>query len=152
MGMYTEFHFNSELKEDVPESVLAVLRYMLPSDNEQPEPPLPDHPFFKCERWRMLLTMDSYYFDADTHSTLRLDHDESYYLCVRSNLKNYDNEINRFVDWITPYLDKFGGEFLGFKRYEEIEVPTLLYHPNTWVEVSVPNGVLYPDSTTHRPR
>lgn len=75
-----------------------------------------------------MLRCDSYYFDADTHSTLRFDDiSDSYYLCIRTNLKNYGQEIRHFVDWIMPYLDKFEGEFLGFSRYEETEEPTLIY-------------------------
>ena len=74
--------------------------------------------------------MDSYYFDADTHSTLRFDDiSDSYRLCIRCNLKNYSDEIQKFIDWIIPFLDKYEGEFLGFYRYEETEVPTLVYMP-----------------------
>lgn len=125
MGMYTEIHFNSELKQNLPEDVVNILQYMIDSKNE---PVLPDHEFFMCDRWRSLFRMDSYYFDADTHSTLRFDEiSHAYYLCVRANLKNYDSEIEKFLDWITPYLAKDEGEFLGFYRYEENEQPILIY-------------------------
>lgn len=126
MGMYTEIHFNSELKPNLPQNVVDVLQYMI--DQNKNEPALPDHEFFKCERWTILFTCDSYYFDADTYSTLRFDDiSNAYYLCVRANLKNYDNEIQKFIDWIMPYLAKYEGEFLGFYRYEESEQPTLIY-------------------------
>lgn len=129
MGMYTELHFNVELKEDVPPEVVAVLKYMLNRESNAVEPPLPDHPLFQCFRWRGMLQCDSYYFRADTHSTLRFDDiGRSYYLCIRCNLKNYDDEIEKFVDWIMPYIDAIDGDFLGFSRYEETEVPTLLYY------------------------
>lgn len=125
MGMYTEIHFNSELRRDTPSEVLAVLRYML---GDGDEPPLPDHPLFSTTRWRYLFTMDSYYFDADTHSTLRFDDiAKTHFLCVRSNIKNYDGEIEAFLDWIDPYLEKYPGDFLGFSRYEETEQPTLIF-------------------------
>lgn len=126
MGMYTEFHFNSELKSNCPTQVIDILRYMLGDKEESPA--LPDHPIFKTDRWRHMLRTDSYYFDADTHSTLRYDDiAEAHFLCIRCNLKNYNGEIEKFVDWIDPYLDKMAGEFLGFSRYEETETPTLLY-------------------------
>jgi hypothetical protein len=128
MGMYTEFHFNAELRKDTPADVLEVLWYML--GDRASEPPLPSHPLFETDRWYGMLRCDSYYFDADTCSTLRRDRiSETYFLCIRCNLKNYDDEIGKFVDWITPYLDKHEGEFLGFRRYEETEEPTLLYMP-----------------------
>ena len=75
-----------------------------------------------------MLRMDSYYFSADTNSTLRFDDiSNAYYLCIRTNLKNYDNEITEFIDWIKPYLNKLDGDFLGFSRYEETEIPNLIY-------------------------
>ena len=127
MGMYTEIHFNAALREGTPEEVLRVLRYMVDGDDKEPE--LPAHPLFATPRWRHLFTCDSYYFAADTNSTLRYDDiAKQYFLCVRSNLKNYDNEIEQFIDWIDPYLDAHPpGDFLGFSRYEETETPTLIY-------------------------
>ena len=77
-----------------------------------------------------MLLCDSYYFKADTHSTLRYDEiSETWFLCVRCNVKNYQNEIEKFVDWILPYCDTLPGDFLGFSRYEETEKPTLIYAP-----------------------
>lgn len=125
MGMYTEFHFNSALREDVPVEVLEVLKYML--GEREDKPATPADPLFNTERWRYMLQSDSYYFDADTHSTLRHDWQGSWYLCIRCNLKNYCSEIEKFVAWIRPYLDKHKGDFLGFYRYEEDEHPTLIY-------------------------
>lgn len=127
MGMYTEFHFNAELRRDTPPEVLSVLRYMI-GKGEKPEV-LPGHRLFTLA-WPVVLSGDSYYFDADTHSTLRYDKlAEAHFLCIRSNLKNYGGEIAAFVDWITPYIAKAPGEFLGFSRYEETEQPNLIHMP-----------------------
>lgn len=132
MGMYTELHLNSEIRKDTPENVLRVLRYMLSTSEEEAAAisfEKPDHPLFGETRWRFMLLSDSYYFDADTHSTLRFDDiAKSHYLCIRCNLKNYDREIAKFCDWVAPYLDKQDGEFLGFSRYETDEWPTLLFY------------------------
>lgn len=137
MGMYTEFHFNAELKKDTPASVLAVLAWMT-TNGESERPELPDHPFFTYGRWECLFTMDSYYFDADTISTLRYDDiSGTHYLCVRSNLKA-GGEIDAFANWIAPYLDAHEGDFLGFQRYEETEWPTLLHYPNHWTPTAPP--------------
>jgi len=127
MGMYTEIHFNSELKPDTPEDVINILKYMVGDLDDKPVSK-PNHELFGDTRWRFMLQCDSYYFDADTHSTIRFDSiSNSYYLCVRSNFKNYGNEIELFVEWIKPYLNKTEGDFLGFSRYEETEEPTLIY-------------------------
>lgn len=130
MGMYTELHFNAELAKNVPEPVIEVLKYMV-GDIEQKPGVLPEHELFaNGTRWRGMLRTDSYYFDADTHSTLRFDEiGGQYYLCIRTNLKNYGSEIEKFIDWIAPYLDEHinNGDFLGFYRYEENNEPTLIY-------------------------
>ncbi len=44
MGMYTEFHYNTELKRNVPESVIEILRYMLGKNKTKPK--LPEHGLF----------------------------------------------------------------------------------------------------------
>lgn len=127
MGMYTELHFNSELKGNTPTNVISILKYMV-EDGDKPLK-LPDHPLFKTCRWETMLVCDSYYFDAETHSTLRLDNiTNSWYLCIRSNFKNYDNEVECFLNWIYPYLNKFEGDFLGFYRYEEFQTPSLIFY------------------------
>lgn len=128
MGMYTAIHFNSELNIPKECGVAEVLKYMV--GGRETEPELPEHLLFKTERWRFMLQCDSYYFDEDTHSTLRWDEiSEAYYLCIRSNLKNYDSEIEQFIKWIMPYCaTKQDGDFLGFYRYEEDEEPTLIYY------------------------
>lgn len=127
MGMYTELHFNAELNVAKDAMVADVLKYMLGDIEELPEM-LPDHELFKTDRWQIMLRCDSYCFDADTCSTLRWDETgKSYYLCIRTNLKNYGSEIEKFIDWIDPYLDKYEDDFLGFYRYEEDEEPTLIY-------------------------
>jgi hypothetical protein len=97
-------------------------------DNKQLEVEQPNHPLFDTDRWRWMLLCDSYYFSADTISTLRKENlgRDYYYLCIRCNLKNYDNEIKKFVDWIDPYINKQSGDFLGFSRYEESEDPNII--------------------------
>ena len=126
MGMFTEFHFNVELKADVPDRVIGTLKYMV---GERSKPRiLPEHDLFSCDRWGYMLQSGSYYFNADTHSTLRYDKiGRCHYLCIRCNLKNYDDEITKFVDWISSYLRQDEGDFLGFSRHEETQQPTLIY-------------------------
>jgi hypothetical protein len=131
MGMYTEFHFNVRLKQNIPDKILNILRYMVsnePNKYDFKPKEIPDHLLFKnSERWHWMLWVDSYYFAADTISTLRVDDTaKQYFLCVRCNLKNYDNEIENFIDWINPYIDAKSNAFLGFSRYEESEDPEII--------------------------
>lgn len=127
MGMYTELHFNSQLKTGTPVSIIEKLEYMLGKRDDDAHQI--DHPLFKADRWTYMLRCDSYYFDADTHSTLRRDDiNGEYYLCIRTNLKNYGNEIEKFINWVMPHLAKSAGDFLGYYRYEETEKPILIYY------------------------
>jgi len=126
MGMYTEFHYNVCLCKSTPMEVIHTLHLMLTGANNTN--PIPTHPLFKTGRWSVMFQCDSYYFDARTHCTLHYDDiAEAWFLCVRCNFKNYDNEIEKFCDWIRPHIDKEEGDFLGFSRYEETETPTLIY-------------------------
>lgn len=133
MGMYTELHYNVELNtEEGVDDVIRTLRYMT-QDEEYPVAEdwilrTQSHELFHTNtRWQHMLRMDSYYFPHKPAS--RVYEDQGWYLNVRCNLKNYDNEIEKFVDWIDPFVELHGGtdRFLGFKRYESEHHPTLIY-------------------------
>ena len=125
MGMYTEIVANFALKENVPSEVITILQYLV-GDQENRPTKLPDHDFFKCNRWAATLMMSSYYFMPISNSILHHDEPNStWYLSSRSDLKNYDGEIEKFFDWIDPYVDALNGEFLGYSRYEESLEPIL---------------------------
>jgi hypothetical protein len=142
MGMYTELSCAFELKKETPEQVIEVLRFMVRTKTEMPRP-LPDHSFFGTSRWQMMLGSDSYYFKGQAHSTVLFDDAAvAWFVTIRCNFKNYEHEIERFIDWITPHIDAMDGAFLGYCRYEETEVPTLIYHPNRFFKPDVPESVV----------
>lgn len=124
MGMYTELNIGVDLAPSTPDSVIKVLNYML--GNEEVDVETPDHPLFQTERWRYMLGSDSYYFDGRTDSSMVRDAVTGVYaLNVRCNLKNYDGEISKFLDFIFPYVITYG--FIGYTRYEEFELPYLIW-------------------------
>ena len=140
MGMYTQLHYGAQLRTDVPESVIEILKVMV-GDEETVPTTLPDDPLFTHDRWRWMLQCDSYYFDYKT--THLLDFDEiakQWWFNVTCNLKNYEDEIALFVRWIAPYVDAEPGDFLGYHRYEEDEAPVLLLYPCIEVPTSVKQG------------
>lgn len=130
--MYTEFIFASEIKKETPENIISILKNMTTGDiHYEDNIEIPDHEFFKCSRWKSLFRMDSYYFDGETMSKLTYDNiSKSYYLTVRSNLKNYDGEIDKFLNFISTYLPHKIEEddLLGYSRYEESREPRLIYY------------------------
>lgn len=131
MGMYTELVLGVQIEDN--EKVIQTLRYMLNETEYQPEW---EHELFKTDRWEYMLKCDSYYFDGQTDSKLFIDDlykdKPMYYLNVRCNLKNYDGEIRKFLDWLYPYIKTYG--FLGYERYEECEEPTLIYKTDKGIE------------------
>lgn len=130
--MYTELILGAELHRDTPKQVIDVLKYLTDFELGKTEPKdLPEHEFFKCERWRFLFKMGSFYFGVHNGST-KLWFDEvcdSWHISTRSNLKNYDGEIEKFLDWIKPYLSDGSGDrsFYAIVTYEEAEEPTIYY-------------------------
>jgi hypothetical protein len=135
MGMFTEFILNVELKKDVPKDILDILKYMI--DNSLPKPQLSNHALFETDRWRFMLQSDSHYFDSDAHSTLRYDENSnSYYLNIKCNLKNYNEEIEKFINWIQDYV--FTDGFWGYKIYEKNGIPDVIFNGISYL-ISNPN-------------
>lgn len=120
MGMYTELILKCQLKRDLPSSVKNVINGLVEGWEEIENPP--EHEFFKCERWQRLFSMNSFYHHPESFA----DYQQGY-LFVRSDLKNYDGEIEKFIEWIKPYVDFADGKTcIGWKWYEEDEKPTLI--------------------------
>lgn len=124
MGMYTEIFFRAEVDPEAFEIIEAL--------NGGDEREWPDHPFFSCPRCDLITNGSSYYFpQADHYRAERVDHytGPSYHLSFRANLKNYDDEIDKFFDWVTPHVRESGGEktFIGYSQYEESDEPRLYY-------------------------
>lgn len=127
MGMYTEMFVKVTLKEDVPDEVVQLLEGMV-GYAEYPVI-LPDHPLFSKPRWGALLTCSSYYHQPFATTSFKYeDIARQWFLCSRSDLKNYDGEIEAFFDWILPYVEKLADKtFIGYSLYEEDSEPTLYY-------------------------
>lgn len=127
MGMYTDFCFDAQLKANTPNEVISFLQEWKrnPQDIRQ-YTALPEHELFRTPRWWMLGFCCSAYFDAIPHFKLE-ENLGQWVINIRCNLKNYDDEIDLFVEWIKQYVDAGPVQFLGFKRYEEETAPTLFY-------------------------
>jgi len=134
MGMYTEIIIKAKIQADdaMSEDVKMILNYLFnPNDkteilNQDGTPisgiTLPDHPFFETDRWWAIGRSSSYY-----HIPTTLNFFDGSYLFSRSDLKNYDYEIDLFFEWIQPYLNEDIGTCIGWSWYEETKEPTLHY-------------------------
>jgi len=122
MGMYTELIFKARLIDDAPEEVVNIVNFLFSGKLAPKHLPTPDHKFFNCPRWTQVGNSSSFYHIPIASSVV---YDN--YIFSRSDLKNYDNEIELFLDWINPYLDNFTGDCIGWTWYEEDMAPTLIY-------------------------
>lgn len=119
MGMYTEIYVNVNLKSDTPEEVIGVLEAICLGQNDGL---LKDYP----DRWKCLFSDMSFY--TPSTSCAKMKYQMGFWsLLGKGDIKNYDNEIEKFFEYIMSYVDASEGEFIGYKRYEEAQVPTLIF-------------------------
>lgn len=140
MGMYTELNLGVALRPDTPDEILDLIHHMVCLYDEcDPDIKIPDHPLFLSPRWRYMLHSDSYSFEFHAESSMKYDRIRNgYTLNIRCSFKNYDNEIENFLDFIQPYLDEAG--YMGYMRYEEYEDPTLIYNEYDHIGIyAIPN-------------
>lgn len=121
MGMYTELVIKCHIKRNLPDTVNEILNCMF-NGTEEPEH-LPDHLFFKCPRWNAVGSCSSYYHIPESLSFYREG-----YLFSRSDLKNYDDEIDLFLNWVKKYVDELPDRCIGWTWYEEDDSPELIYN------------------------
>jgi len=126
MGMYTELIFGADLKKDTPENVIEALKYMIGDTEEKPKDfPLPNG---RCE---CLFRGSSYYFGVNSPVSKMWKDDigENWVLSTRSNIKNYEGEIEAFLEWIEPYIDGGSGyrDMYAIVTYGEAEAPNIYY-------------------------
>ena len=127
MGMYTEFHFNADLiKEGLDEKTQEILDYMFGNIEEEPEI-LPEHNLFNSPRWSWFVRSSSAYFPHEPASSFgHREYSSRYQLSIRCDLKNYEDEIELFIEWIEGFVED-RDEMLGFSRYEDTDIMNIYY-------------------------
>lgn len=127
MGCFTEINVNFDLVKDTPKDVIDIMHYLILSNENETKPSvLPKHEFFECDRWDSVACCSSYYFDRLSNSKMEYNEiSKTYRVSIRTDLKNYDSEIEKFLDWLLPYINSNG--FIGYKRHEDMDNPTLIY-------------------------
>ncbi len=121
MGMYTEIYVNVDLKKETPDEVLNVLKAMCFHEGF-------DRDVYLNFRWRLLFNDGSYYTPLTSCANLTFDKiRNAWSLLGKGDIKNYEDEIEAFFDWIKPWVDGIPGDFIGYSRYEEEQKPTLYF-------------------------
>ena len=126
MGMYTELILGCSLKENTPNEVIEVLKFMCGQTEEKPL----NFPFKDGSRIEWMLRGGSAYFPCN-HCEFSLGefYKNTWTLNTRSNIKNYSLEIQEFLEWLKPYV--YGGSGINnmyaIVMYEEDEKPKMYY-------------------------
>lgn len=121
MGMYTELVLKVDLVDNLPSNVIETLSFLFNGGEYEP-PYLPDHPFFSKERWKRIGSCSSYGHVPWSSSKYAEGH-----IFSRSDIRNYDGEIQSFLDWLAPYLCEGMYSCIGWVWYEEEQAPTLIF-------------------------
>jgi hypothetical protein len=106
MGMYTELVLSVELEKEMTEEKLEAL-------------------MGQCG----VGVSGSYYFPLNSKKSFYTDHFGYNFFSIRTNLKNYDSQIQKFIKKLAPFIVRGGGcnDYIGHILYEEDSVPTLLF-------------------------
>jgi hypothetical protein len=143
MGMYTELNIGVKFRTDTPSAVIDALLFMVLAEGDAKRPASPSicHPLFEAERWTWMLRSEgSYYFDRVAYRAMEFDEiTGAWFLSVATNIKNYSDEWQHFIDFIAPWIETDG--FIGTYRYEADDAPTLLYAADRrviWQQVTPP--------------
>jgi hypothetical protein len=116
--------FQGETKANLPLEIKELIDYFFDEGSilNKLNTSLPEHIFFKCERWRHIGHMGSYYFNPFSlrYKEDHIQRDGTQRVLLICNLKNYNDEIELFLDWIDQYMEFYWGYYL----YEEQDTPT----------------------------
>lgn len=129
MGMYTTMILDLTLNKDTPHELIDIIKFLSGGLENRFENPIElkkfkDHVFFKCKRWAdvgMGLTNHSWYRNwgySGKSTKLTNNVDGSYHLESISVIKNYDSELENFLDFIHEYV-VHDREVYGWYKYEE---------------------------------
>lgn len=109
MGMYTEFRLDVTLDTSQSEKWAYILCYMLDNNFTKPDN---HYPWMKSGRWEWMFNTSDYE-EGNFSTPSRLVKNR---LTVKSYIKNYDSEINGFLEWLSPYVLELHE---GAYQYEE---------------------------------
>lgn len=129
MTEFTELSFDAKLRKGISEGVLTTLQYMVEAREKArpPSPPDPDDALFATKSWHVMLRSDEANLSY-RRSTLRYDDAAAaHILCVQCSLRNEEQEIEKFLDWVLPHVDEPDGKLLGSYRLHPGKWPTPLH-------------------------
>lgn len=135
MGMYTELIFGATLKEKTPTYVTDALNCVI---NNITDDKLSDEVKQFIDEYSLskLIWCTSYYFGSHANKpSCEFDKiDNTWCISFRANCKNYQGEIEKFIEFIKPYVEYGSGptNIFAIVQYEEDDYPTLYGTEDTY--------------------
>jgi hypothetical protein len=117
MGMYTDYALKFSIKKESEDFdlIMSVMEHMMGSRKVLTR--TPDHPLFKTVRWDIMANSGRSFKKKDEHFG-NVD------FMLIGEFKNYEAEIDKFIDWITPYLYD---NLTGYSHYEGASFSTAYF-------------------------
>lgn len=150
MGCYTELILGCSLSKDTPKVCIDAIDYVINGEHKQPkydnpknwqesdynlnyfDRTMPEEDITKFLKEYDLYTLfgcSSFYFGAasPTHRFEYCDADKTYKISTRANLKNSSGRIEKFLEYIKPYVVQgsgFSHHIYASVQFEDEEFPT----------------------------
>ena len=131
MGNYTRLSLDLKLRKDTPKTLIDSIKRITEPDD------LPEniilgpnelayfksdyfHPFFECERYIMLFNGDN--GDWTIVGAKLVDTGYYWRLTIESEFQNHDDEIEKFIEMITPFvMGRKKKGYVGWHKGEDRE-------------------------------
>lgn len=101
MGLYTRLQVHAELHNLTGDAVYGLIWMCDPFSKPGHDSLLPYHKFFKQDRAHSLFHMDRKFPPEFTKIS-----ETTWILRTNAAIKNYEGEIEMFIDWIKPFVKK----------------------------------------------
>jgi hypothetical protein len=136
MGHYTELKFKAKLRTDTPGEVINLLkRVLIDGDlglddkvlfsHEDVFDPGIEHELFKCKRWEALFLSTNW---DDEMQGGKMYFGKYWTIDIHAEFKNYDDEIDKFMDWISPFVvGRKKKQYVGYYQGESLNFQVNLY-------------------------
>lgn len=123
MSNYTELVLKVTVNRHAPSQVCHILQYLFGEGKGEKVAPseLPDHPFFKCSRWKVIGSGNSC-----CHVPWSSSKFEGGHIFSRSDFENGELVLEKFIDWLAPFIWQTGDECVGWAWFDEDYGPELL--------------------------
>ena len=128
MGDYTRLTVGVSLKPDLPVGVVEVLKYLTTVDGDICLDGLgvKDDPFFSSPNWATIFYVCCVYLPA----TVKPWFDQQPDCCrlvASGSFKNYDDEAEKFLNWLRPYMLGTMGDEVAYTEFDLDKSPKVTY-------------------------